>query len=493
MTRSRADPGDRGVRMSRRAALAAGAATAAATLGACARAGTAAPAAPTVQQPKTILAMRAWGVGSGASGDPKTIDQLLYDATEPWRAQNPGVDVRIIENTGGPQGVIASILAGNGPDIYHSWHPETIFAADGIAADLGPYLKQYNADLTVFNKAQMDLFVLADGSIRALPYYLGIQTMAICEGMLDNLGLAYPQEGWTHDDFATLATSVARGGGSGSSKPAHPVYGSQYGLGNLGGPSGYLPPECILNGFGGSYVDPTDPTKSNLDAPGSAEAVTWVYNLARTGALEPPGASGNFGTTLAMSWAPSFFLPSQATGWRSLKWSYYSMPTFPSNGQVTGCTSDLWAMNPATKNPDLAFSLLHWCTFEAPWQVSQMEIFLLSPALLSLWDQWLTYVPQLAPPLANKNLQAFATLARSNTAYPQQFQTYAGDNVYTLINNWGQKMWSQEVSVTAGLSQLTAQIDAFEASQVNQAKQAASMGRLFPVTGTSVARVATGI
>jgi ABC-type glycerol-3-phosphate transport system substrate-binding protein len=475
--------------------VAAAAAAAGTALAACARGsggGTAAAAAPAVQKPKTILQMRAWGVGSGAAGNPSTINQLLYDATAPWRAKNRGVDIKIIENNGGPQAVIAAILAGNGPDIYHSWHPETIFSAAGIAADLRPYLKQYNADLTVFNKAQMDLFMLADGSIRALPYYLGIETLAVCEGILDTLGLPYPAENWTYQDYATLATSIARG----ASKGAHstqPVYGGGYGLGNLGAPSGYLPPECILNGFGGSYVDPANGMKSNLDAPGSVAAVNWAFDLARVNALTPPGASANFGTTLGMAWAPSFFLPSQATGWRSLKWQYYSMPTFPVGGQVTGCTSDLWAMNPSTPNPDLAFSLLYWCAFEPQWQVSQMEIFLLSPALLSLWDRWLTYVPQLAPPLANKNLSAFVTLAKSNTAYPQQFQTYAGDSVYALINQWGASMWTQKTSVTSGLQQLAAQTDAFEISQANQSQQAASMGKRFPVNGKPIADVVVGI
>ena len=481
----------------RRALLRRGAATAAAAAGVAALAGcaraTAAGAAPTIQQPKIVLGMRAWGVGSGPSGNPKTINTLLYNATEPWRAQNSGVDINIIENNGGPAAVISAILAGNGPDIYHSWHPETIFAQDGIAADLRPYLQQYNADLTVFNKAQTNLFVLADGTIRALPYYLGIQTLAVCEGMLDQLGLAYPADGWTYQDYTTLATSVARGGTSSTGGTSRPVYGGDYGLGNLGSPSSYMPPECVLAGFGGSYVDPADPTKCNLDSAASLQAVQWTYGMAQTRALVPPGGSGAFGTTLGMTWASSFFLPSQATGWRSLKWQYYSMPTFPVGGEVSGATSDLWAMNPSTKYPDLAWSLLHWCAFEPAWQVSMMEIFLLSPALLSLWDQWLTFVPQLAPPLANKNLAAFATLAKSNTAYPQQFQRYGGDSVNTLIDSWGQKMWGGKVSVTAGLTQLTDQVDAYEATAVAEVQAGASAAKQFPVSGTTIADVPTGI
>ena len=489
--------------LSRRGLLRSGVAAAAVVTGAgvagCAQSASAVQSssssrlAPSVQKPKIVLGMRAWGVGSGAAGSPQVINSLLYQKTEPWRAKHKGVDINIIENTGGPQGVIASIIAGSGPDIYHSWHPGIIFAEQGYAADLRPYLKQYNANLSVFNKAQMDLFILADGSIRALPYYLGTQTMAVCEGMLDQLGLQYPAPNWTFQDYAALCTAVARSGKFKTGSHSQPVYGGNYGLGNLGAPSGYLPPNCILQGFGGSYVAAGNQAKCNLDSPGAVEAVGWATNLAWNKILAGPGAAANFGTTLAMTWAPSFFLPQAATGWRSLKWRYYNMPSFPLTGPVTGATEDLWAMNPHTKHPSLAWDLLHWCTFEPSWQVAQMEIFLLSPALSSLWDHWLTYVPQIAPPLANKNLAAFATLARNNHAYPQQFFRYSDPSAENLVNAWGQKIWTKQIGVHGGLAQLTAQVDAMESTGGLLAQNGTAIAKSFPVHGSAIAAVQPGL
>lgn len=489
-------------RVMRRDLLRRGAAAAALVTGAAALAGCAGQAAgaakvataPTVQQPKIVLGMRAWGVGSGAAGSPQTINALLYQKTAPWRAKNPGVDVKIIENTGGPQGLIASIIAGEGPDIYHSWHPGTMFATDGFAADLRPYLKKYNADLTVFNKAQMDLFILADGSIRALPYYLGIQTMAVCEGMLDVLGLSYPQPDWTYQDYADLCTAVAKGGKYKSGNSSLPVYGGNYGLGNLGAPSGYLPPVCILQGFGGSYVDPSNPAKSNLGSAGAIQGTTWAMGLARENIIAGPGATANFGTTLAMDWAPSFFLPQAATGWRTLKWSYYNMPSFPIGGAVTAATEDLWALNPQSKHIDLAWDLLYWCSFEPSWQVSQMELFLLSPALTSLWDRWLTYVPQLAPILGTKNLKTFADLAQSGHAYPQQFLRYSDPSAENLTNAVGSQIWNNKVGIRVGLTQLAQQIDAMEVAGQTQSGAATAISKQFPVQGGgSIAVVPAGL
>ncbi len=437
--------------------------------------GPASRVAPALQQPKIVLRMRAWGVGSGAVGSPQVIKSLLYQKTEPWRAKHRGVDVQVLPNTGGPQAVIASIIAGDGPDIYHSWHPGIIFATQGYAADLRPYLKQYNANLSVFNKAQMDLFVLADGSVRALPYYLGTKTFAVCEGMLDRLGLNYPGPNWTHKDYATLCTAVARAGQS--TAGSGPVYGGNFGLGNLGAPTAYLPPNCILRGFGGSYVAARDAARCNLDSPGAIAAVTWASTLAWDKVLAGPGASANFGTTLAMLWAPSYFLPQAATGWRSLKWNYYDMPSFPLTGPVTGATEDLWAMNPHTKHPALAWDLLHWCAFEPFWQIAQMEIFLLSPALTSLWDHWLAYVPQIAPPLAKKNLRAFAALARSNQAYPLEFFRYGDPAAEGVVNAYGQKVWAKQLGVRVGLTQLAAQVNALQATLARERPLSFSQAR----------------
>jgi ABC-type glycerol-3-phosphate transport system substrate-binding protein len=471
------------------AAVAAGGALAACRASSSATGGgPSAGAQPSLQNGKIVLAMRAWGVGSGAMGNPKTIDQILYQATQPWRDKHPGVDIRIVENTGGPQAVIAAILSGTGPDIYHSWHPNVMFSSDGYTADLTPYLRQSNADLSVFNKAQMSLFITPTG-IRALPYYLGIMTMAVNEGLLDQAGLPYPEPGWTHEDYARLATAVTRSAPAGKH-----IWGGSFGLGNLGANSSTLPPACILAGFGGSYVRPDDPTKCNLDAPGSVAAVEWAYGLAKAKVITGPGVSADFATgTLAMTWAPSFFLPQAATGWKGLKWRYYPMPSFPVTGPTTGATSDLWAMNPETKYPELAWDLLHWCAFEPEWQRSQMDIFLLSPALLHLWDEWLTRVPQIAPPLADKGLKAFADQARGNRAYPQQFFRYAAPQADALIDSWGQQMWNDKVGIREGLAQLTRQVNALEEAATAQAQRATDRAQRFPTTGPAMAPVPAGI
>lgn len=417
-------------------------------------------AQPVPQHGKTVIVMRPWGAGTVSGTTPAAEVDLLYEATQPWRAKNPGVDVQIVENTGGPAAIIASILAGKGPDIYHNWHPGTMFAQAGFAADLRPYLQKYNADLSTFNTAQLDLFQLSDGSIRGLPYYLGTQTMCLDLTMLDTLNLQLPEPGWTYQAYAKLATDIAATARYKVGGKSEPVYGGAYGIGSIGAPSAYLPPTCVLQGFGGSYVLPGDATKCNLGAQSSIAAVQWAFDLAQHNAILPPGASGTFGTTLAMRWAESWQLARGLQRSAGQDWEYFAMPVFL-EGPVSTATADFWALNPHSPHVDLAWDLLYWCAFEPEWQVSNMKIFLLSPAQTTLWDQWVAYVPTLAPPLANKNIQAFADVARSGKAYPQAFFTRQDPQAENLIDAAGQQIW-QGADITTTLTGVAQQVDALE-------------------------------
>lgn len=473
-----------------RAASSVAALTTAGSAVGCARSGVT-HARTVVQQPKTVLGLRAWGAGSGPQGSETEINALLYQATEPWRLTHSGVDVKIISNTGGPQAVITSILAGAGPDVYHSWHPGQIFAnVDLTTSDLTPYLKAANVSPdTAFGSAQMALYTRPDG-IRGLPNYLPVSTLAVNETLLDTLGLSYPAEGWTYREYGDLATAIVR------SRPEwnkQAVVGSDFSLGTWG-EAVYLPPDAVLHGFGGSYVTSADLTKSNFASAGSIQAVDWVYGLVSAKVLAGPGLSGDFARgTLGMTWAGSWTLPQQVTQWSGFKWRYYGMPSFPVTGPVTSGGQNFYALNPGSKNLDLAWDLMQWISFEPDWSRSMIKIFLLTPALLTLWDQWTTEVGQIAPPLANKDIAHFAELVTGNHVYPQQVMLYSNPQVHSLMDSWGAAMYKNQVSVREGLTQLARQIDGLEATGARlQAGQGAAAA-LFPTKGPTIATVQPGL
>ena len=427
-----------------------------AALSGCAGVG-GAKAAPTAQKTKILLVVRFWGYGSTVlSSTEATVDALIYEYTQPWRAQNPGVDIKVLPNVGGPQAMVSDLLDGDGPDIYHSYHPDVLFSSPGFTTDLTPYIAESHANLNVFNQAQMSLFQQPSG-ILALPAYLGILTLAVNLGLIDNLGLERPTTGWTYQDYATLVHGVT--GATGGK-----VVGGGYGLGNVGTPTPYLPAECILQGFGGGYVQAGDNSVCTADSPGSGDAFNWIYPLALEGSVANPNGGGALPKgTSAMALASSWSLITYAKAYQGLNWSFHELPILPAvKSPVCSCTSDFYALNPRGQHLDLAWSLLHWMVFEPYWQQSMMKLFLLTPALMSLWDEWVTRVESYAPPLANRNLAAFAKLAQGGHAYPEPFMQYEADAVYALMTTWGQQMWEQSVSIQDGLTKMTSQINALE-------------------------------
>jgi ABC-type glycerol-3-phosphate transport system substrate-binding protein len=425
-------------------------------------------AAPKTQSPKVLLLLRPWATYATASQ--QTVDTLVYEATAPWRAQHPGVDIKIVNAL---TALETQMLSGDAPDVYHSYHPGTIFSTQGFTMDLTKYIKDSHASLGVFNQAQMALFQRPDG-IRALPCYLGIETLVVNYGIIDQLGLEAPQTGWSYADYATLCTSIA-------SSSNDRIVGGAFGLGGLGGGNngnGTLPPEPVLQGFGGSYVSPTNDALCTVDTPQVRQAVDWAYSLGRENAITNPSRYptfsiqyGNFiAGNVAMALAYTFQLISYAQSWTGLNWGFVELPSFPATGApVTACTSDLYAINPATKYPTLSWDLLHWLTFEPTWQRSMMKVFLLSPALVSLWDEWVSKVEQYAPPLQNKNLATFAALARGGHAYPSVVMRYAPATTSQYMNTWGTKMWDHTVSVELGLTQMAHQINVLEQESAKQA------------------------
>ncbi len=427
-------------------------------------------ARPSTQKTKILLTLRAWGYGSTflSSATESTVDELVHEYTAPWRQKHPGVDVKILPNVGGPQAMVSALLGGTAPDIYHSWHPDAMFASPGFTTDLTKYLADAHANLGVFNAAQMRVFQQPDG-IRGLPAYLGIVTLASNNSIIDAAGLERPAPGWSHQDYATLCQKISQTGGGN-------IVGGAFGLGNVGSPTGYLPPNCVLEGFGGSYVDPKDGAVCTLDSPQVQEAMNWIYPLARTFAIASPAKGGSLHQgTLGMALASTWDMIYYATTWVGFQWFFCDMPSFPATqAPVTSATSDFYALNPRSKYLDLAWDLLYWMSFDPYWQRGMMKVFLLSPSLVSLWDEWVTKVQTYAPPLADKNLATFARLAQGGHAYPQQFLRYQADVAYQYMNQWGAEIWNQTVSIPEGLQEMTHQVNGLQKTGAAEEAAAAS-------------------
>lgn len=441
-------------------------------------------ATPAVTKPKTTLVVTPWG----QDGALATTTSLLYEAMAPFRDKHPGVDTKVQPALAGSN-FVPSIIAGDAPDVIHDWTISQYRDQDYLLP-LDDYIRRDNLSLDVFVSPMLRKLRNVKGQTIGLPAILATPAVAVDLGTLDDMGVVYPDPDWGYKDFTTLAERlVVRGQKKRLGTTLFPAFAT-----GPGRPAGFY-----FHGFGAGYVDATNPAACGLTGQGAVDCAEWMAHLLGDGIASVSTVEGSLGSKAAMGMVPSWSLVTQALSFRSLKWRYWNMPTWPAQ-PATFSTSNYWAIPSSCKQPDLAWELLSWLATSKDWVRSNIKLFLMSPALKSMWSEWESTVGQIAPPLANKNLGAFSQLALTDHAYPAETFAYADAQAYTAIINGPYGLLSAVVTKKAtaqqALPQIVHQVNAIEAAgalesaqkgQVVQALQSAG------ATTTFAAPARTGI
>jgi ABC-type glycerol-3-phosphate transport system substrate-binding protein len=440
-------------------------------------------ARPTSIGGRTPLTFQPWQDAYGFQGL-KSLNAILFDATGPFRAAHPGVDLRFW----GPEiNPIASVLAGQGPDV-----PQLQGGSGGIAAwlagpyvlDLTPYIRQSNVDLGNFAAGQVADVTLGRG-IYGIPNYTGTAGMVVNLSTLDALGLPYPPKPWTYREWEQLARAAARGSGSGTRLRGTTINADYFGRG---------PGAMYYAGWGASIVAPEDPARCGLDSDAAIACGEFLYQLVWDGVADFGWVPSDFvrgGTVAPFCWLQSYILPA-ATQWTGFKWDFWPMPTWP-KGPATMTNPNFFAISVAARDPDLAWELVHWLTVEPDWQRTLMRTVLLPPGYLPLWEEWLTVVRQVAPTLAHKDLEVFAAHIRDGIMYGGTHFAYQDPQAKRILGQWYAQIAGRTVSVREGLGQAARQINALQASARAAEPRARAARQRFPTRGPDLAPVPPGI
>jgi ABC-type glycerol-3-phosphate transport system substrate-binding protein len=440
-----------------------------------------AAAAPTTAAANPVrLIWRPWYNFNNATS--KTGEALMMQGIQPWLAQNPGVEVSITF-LGYQSTTVSALLAGNGPDVFADWILPLYLSAN-LLLNFSSYAKQDNVDLSIFAPGEMELFQ-QNGGLWALPSYLHLECPAVNLGILDNLGLGYPQSGWTYEDWTRLYQQVAAGKASNGKPPTSSVFywdGYDY--------YGGSPNACYLTGFKGAYVDPSDTTKCYLSSPGSQQCLEWIYGLLNSNVC---GTSGGIGPTGAIgSTDTAGGLINAAESYRSLKWQIYDEPLYPA-GAVAYAASDFYAISAATARPDVAWDFLKFLCVGTSWQTWMMKLAMNGPNQKGLWPQWVETLKAIAPPLANIDLDVFNRQMQKNEPYFGLTFKYADPQAGAAISSNLGKIQSAKISVQVATTQATQQVDALETASQALTGEQESLAKEFPAVGRTIATVVTGI
>ena len=421
-----------------------------AALAACARqAASARPraAATTV----TLAASIGYQGGATYAGTQQQLVETYL--AEHFSATHPGVRVTTTaapNSNGNPATsttVIASILAGAGPDILAgSGYQLASFLEQNLLAPLAKPIAQAGLPLGGFDQNHLAALTRASGLV-ALPAFDGPDVVLVNWSIFDGLGLPRPTAEWTQDTAATAWRQIA------AQKPGgQKVWGMGLDL-----------HDYFVQLFGGRLMNAAG-TVCLLDQPAVLLAADWLVPLVIDGAVQPIGTDvlvtqGTAATGMGGGGRlQSDLLAMQAM---NVQWDWLPMPLFPGNRRYTYNNSDWYALNAlSTKPADLCWELLQFIVLDPGFAHLMYSTTFVTPNQTALWDTWLALVRAAAPILATKHIEYFAQ-AVSYGVCDQDFaqHPYKCDNI---LDEWFTLIFTGSVAPASGLRQCAAAINALQ-------------------------------
>lgn len=151
-------------------------------------------------------------------------------------------------------------------DFFPAW------AQSGNLLDLRPYVEADldRAAIDDWDAAQYRAFFTADGLQFGLPKYHGALAIYYNIDLFDRYSVERPEGSWNHDDYLEAMRQLTRGRARWRDRQ---LWASILDI-------SWERLQVHVNGWGGHFVDPEDPTRSLMASPESLEAMRCGYAIA---------------------------------------------------------------------------------------------------------------------------------------------------------------------------------------------------------------------
>jgi multiple sugar transport system substrate-binding protein len=399
-------------------------------------------------------ALAACGPASGPSPRGGAI-QLVY---QDWRTDwFPGLAQRMLEQfhaeqpnlqvfyTPDPENVaeqmISDAQAGTAPDVFAGccdFFP--LWAQQGVLLDLRPFVEADldRATIDDWDEAQYRAFFTSDGLQFALPKYHGALALYYNKDLFDKHVVDYPDGSWTHDDYLQAMKPLTQ---DADGDRQTDYWGSMLDI-------SWERIQVHVNGWGGHFVDPQDPTLSRMGAPQALAAMGWlrdrmwgdrvmattldVQNLETRHAF----AQGKLAMVEDGSWALKDILEES-----DFRIGVAPFPAGPAR-KVTLATTDGFGIYAGTRYPEAAWELLKFLVSK-DYGRAMAEAHFLQPARASLVEEWIRFIRQGYPvqteemdleAFAEGHVQGYSVVAEifPNMAEARDLARSAWEQIYTL-------------------------------------------------------------
>jgi multiple sugar transport system substrate-binding protein len=354
--------------------------------------------------------------------------------------------------------MLADMEAGAAPDVFAgccNFFPA--WAQRGFTLDLRPYLADLDKEtIQDWSQAQFKAFQTRAGLQYGLPKYHGALALYFNKDLFEAAKVDYPTGAWTHEDYLAAMKKLT------SRETGNERWGSIIDV-------SWDRIQMHVNGWGGHYVNPDDPTRCEMSAPSSLAAMEWlrarmwddrvmasfldVQNVAtRQAFINQKVAMVEDG-----SWALKDIL-------EGIQFRLGVAP-FPAGPQkrVTLASTDGFGIYSRTKNPEAAWEFMKFL-ISKDYGRAMARAHFLQPARASLVQDWAGYIRQQYPDKTKDvDLAAFADgHVKGYSVIAEIFSKM--DGVSKITNAAWDQIFTLGKAPVSAMSEVCKQIEALQKS-----------------------------
>jgi multiple sugar transport system substrate-binding protein len=367
---------------------------------------------------------------------------MVQDMLQEFHATHPNIRVFYVPQPDNvEEKMVADFQSGTAPDVFSgccSHFPA--WAQMGYTLDLRPYVTTDLDQSTIndWDPVQYRALFGLDGRQYGLPKYHGALALYYNKDVFDQYHVEYPDATWTHDDYSrAMKLLTADRDGDGKTD----LWGSMVDI-------SWERLQVHVNGWGGHFVDPADPTHCLMHTPEAMAAFEWLRAriwddrvLATIPIVHSKGPREAFvAGRIAMAEDGSWALKDILSG-AKFRIGVAPFPSGPIR-KVTLATTDGFGIYAGTRHPEAAWELVKFLTDRAYGRAMARAAFL-QPARASLVEEWIRLIREQYPTetrdvdlaaFADGHLKGYSVVAEvfANMADATRIAYEAWDKIFTL-------------------------------------------------------------
>jgi multiple sugar transport system substrate-binding protein len=401
--------------------------------------------------------------GDAAAGEPATVTWAFWGspeeaashqrAADAFMAEHPEIKIEVWNQPWDDYFTKIQALWASGdtatiPDIAFLW-PTPKYAAEGVLENLDPFIAESGYSLDDYWPGLLES-ASYNGSVYGFPRDIEVNVLYYNKDIFDEVGVAYPTDDWTWDDFLAAAEKLTVKDAGGAT--------TRYALAAEGG-KWYK----WANQAGGSVLDDyRNPSKCTMTDEATLKGIQFFADLMNNGLAMRPAdlnqAGGDAGVFQSGQAAMILQNTSRVSAFNAAGMNYDVAPApIPAGGmRWNGAGGAAWVMSSGSDNKEAAWTFLQWLQSTEGGQANYTAAGEIFPALQSVANSAAFMTED---PPANK--AGIITEAAASGVGGFGYFPESGELFGTVIDGGLELIWAGEATPADQVPVICEQVDAF--------------------------------